>query len=181
MRLHFFSIRVIHNGLITKRSMFSYIGNCILDTYLQWKQGTCRPTCTCTWRQSTWYISVNYLRRKCLECVKADKQSAESTALNQNKENRTKSNWKSIASKSGMPLLWRTRTYARADGRTTRKHNFTGPICWTGGCIKQKPIHFRRNVAKVSLQEGRECGGKKSLSMVKIHYHFIVIDAQCCW
>jgi len=55
MRLYFFSIRVAHNGSITKRSIFSYIGNCILDMYLQWKQGTC--TCTCTWRQSTWYIS----------------------------------------------------------------------------------------------------------------------------
>jgi len=31
MRLHFISIGVVDNGSITKRSIFSYIGNFILD------------------------------------------------------------------------------------------------------------------------------------------------------
>jgi len=35
MRLYFFSIRVVHNDPIIKRSIFAYIGNCILDMYLQ--------------------------------------------------------------------------------------------------------------------------------------------------
>jgi len=34
------------------------------------------------------------------------------------------------------------RTYARADGRTTRKHNVSGPIDWTGGGIQHLPDLF---------------------------------------
>jgi len=49
MQFYFFSIRVEHNGSITKRSIFPYISNCILDMHLQWKQGTWTCTCTCTW------------------------------------------------------------------------------------------------------------------------------------
>jgi len=41
-------------------SMFSYIGNCKLDVYLQCTQGTC--TYTCTWGLSTWDISASHDR-----------------------------------------------------------------------------------------------------------------------